>query len=174
MNNSDLVFGSIEHENFYTVANQVLITGNRLIRESGKTDKTGVQLVYTIHGAPVIGGLLWGYLSKTQASTTWKTAREKADRLLRHPTHLTSYRTRNPGKRYTLIDDVEVTHWGGAIRAHERIIAISGFPEKWDEACAFVIAIRMRWLSEKFVLKKIRSKRNPHLRPLLEAATWTE
>jgi hypothetical protein len=89
--------------------------------------------------------------------------------------YLTSYRSRNP-KATVLIDGEEVFHpcWGGAIRADQYLLSFSGFPEKWDEAVMFALAIKLGWINQETVFRLISAKRNPHLRPLLKACIWVE
>jgi hypothetical protein len=63
-------------------------------------------------------------------------SREKAQRLLKNPGHLSSWQTRNP----------EEDKYGGAIRViletgQEFIFSISGFPEVGDETVVLVSAI---------------------------------
>ncbi|MGB3072978.1 MAG: hypothetical protein WBB68_01830 [Candidatus Moraniibacteriota bacterium] len=64
----------------------------------------------------------------------------------------------------------------GAIRAGRYLLSFSGFrfPEKWNEAAMFVLAIKLGWISQETVFRRISAKRNPHLRPLLEACIWVE
>lgn len=159
---------------FLEVANKVLTEARDQLHSLGRTDKTGVYINWTFRLTPIVTWL-WGQMSQEKTRGTHFTVLDKVTNLTLHPDHLTSYRTRNPKARIKEHGRwVDRPRWGGAIRAAANIISISGFPEKWDEACAFVIAIKMGWLEQAFVLRRISSKRNPHLRPLLQACHWTE
>lgn len=92
---------------------------------------------------------------------------EKAGRLFRNPKHRTSYESRDMSADIRVPGD-KWGRWGGAIRAGNIILSLSGLPELWDEAVVWVVAIRMNLLNESEVLGWV-SDDNPHLRPLLTA-----
>ena len=158
------------------VAGKVLAKASEILVNTDRPDCTGGYLAWTdSNGIPFIAGLMWGSMPADKAVKRQETALEKATRLALHNLHRTSYRSRNP-KAVVIIDGVEVLRprWGGAIRAGADILSFSGFPEKWDEAAMFVLAIKLGWISRDDVFRHISPKRNPHLRPLLEACHWTE
>ncbi|MFA5048834.1 MAG: hypothetical protein WC516_07460 [Patescibacteria group bacterium] len=65
---------------------------------------------------------------------------EKARRLWEHKDeHDSSWESRNPAQ----------DKWGGAINAHDFILAFSGLPELLDEAISTIVAYQMGWLSWK-------------------------
>lgn len=161
---------------FLAAADQVLSKASKMLANVDRPDCTGGYLAWTdSNGVPFIAGLMWGSMPADKAVKRQETALEKATRLALHNLHRTSYRSRNP-KAVVIIDGVEVLRprWGGAIRAGADILSFSGFPEKWDEAAMFVLAIKLGWISRDDVFRHISPKRNPHLRPLLEACHWTE
>lgn len=146
-------------------AAKVLAQASDMLAKADRPDKTGGYLAWTdSNGTPFIAGLMWGIMPVDKAAKRQEYALEKATRLTLHNLHRTSYRSRNPKEE----------RWGGAIRAGEHILSFSGFPEKWDEAAMFVLAIKLGWISRDDVFRHISPKRNPHLRPLLEACHWTE
>ncbi len=146
-------------------AAKVLAQASDMLAKADRPDCTGGYLVWTdSNGTPYIAGLMWGFMPLEKAAKRQEVALEKARRLALHNLHRTSYRTRNPKEG----------RWGGGIRASEHILSFSGFPEKWDEAAMFVLAIKLGWIRRDDVFRHISPKRNPHLRPLLEACHWTE
>lgn len=158
-----------------SVADKVLSKALELIHAGGRTDKTGGFLAWYFNGSPILAGVLWGELEQSRTINTQRTAAYKIECLMDHPKHSTSYRTRNPLAK-VLVDGKMVLRprWGGAIRAGAHILSFSGLPELWDEAAMFVLAIKLGWVGHRYVLSHISAKRNPHLRPLLEACHWTE
>ncbi|MFZ1654860.1 MAG: hypothetical protein WBO92_02730 [Candidatus Moraniibacteriota bacterium] len=155
---------------------RVLTVAKELLDQRGRPDCTGGYFTWTFDdGAPIIAGLLWGFMPLDKALKRQEFALEKATRLALHHMHLTSYRSRNP-KATVVIDGEEVLRprWGGAIRAGKYLLSFSGFPEKWDEAAMFALAIKLGWINQETVFRRISAKRNPHLRPLLEACIWVE
>jgi hypothetical protein len=105
---------------------------------------------------------------------------EKIFRLLVNHRHSTSYQSRDPEAiiRGQAKDQKPWGKWGGAILCTHNnqryFLSFSGLPELWDEAMMFALAIKLGWIKKSSVLKKISPKRNPHLRPLLEACHWTD
>ncbi|QQR78406.1 MAG: hypothetical protein IPJ68_05000 [Candidatus Moraniibacteriota bacterium] len=157
-------------------ADQVLAKAREMVHAGGRPDCSGGYLAWTFaDGTPIIAGLMWGEMPLEKTAKRQEFALEKPTRLALYNLHLTSYRTRNP-KATIVIDGKEVPcpRFGGAIRAGKYLLSFSGFPEKWDEAAMFVLAIKLGWISRETVFRHISPKRNPHLRPLLEACNWTE
>lgn len=156
---------SVDALHVIETAARVLAKASEMLAKADRPDCTGGYLAWTdSNGIPFIAGLMWGYMPIEKAAKRQEFALEKAMRLALHNLHRTSYRSRNP----------KASRWGGAIRAGEHILSFSGFPEKWDEAAMFVLAIKLGWTSCDDVFWHIGPKRNPHLRPLLEACHWTE
>lgn len=141
---------------------------------SGRADDPnkcgGYLAVWTVYLSDTPGALLLlaalGYSPTEKAAKRMEVAMEKCQRLDSGDGkgHLASYESRNP----------EIGRWGGAVRGPQHIYGFSGLPELWDEAAMFVLAIRLYQLNEDDVLAQISEERNPYLRPLLEAAHWTE
>ncbi len=141
---------------------------------SGQADdpnkRGGYLAVWTVYLNNVPGGLRLlapvGYSPEDKWRKRMEVAEEKCQRLDSGDGkgHLTSYESRNP----------KIGRWGGGVRGPQHIYAFSGLPELWDEAAMFVLAIRLHQLRADDVLALISEERNPHLRPLLEAAHWTE
>lgn len=156
-------------------AQKVLSAASQMLVKAGRADCTGGYLAWTDSGGISIINIMWGWMPVGKAAKRQEFALEKATRLALHNLHRTSYRSRNP-KALAIVDGEEVLRprWGGAIRAGQNILSFSGFPEKWDEAAMFVLAIRLGWIGREDVFRHISPKRNPHLRPLLEACHWTD
>ena len=167
----------------------VLATLNKLLHEvvpglitsksKNPPDPLGGCLVLTTaDGAPIIAGLVSGVVPRTAVDRLMVVALEQANRLALHPFHLTSHSSRKP--RAEIFDfHGDLQPWGqrgGAIRTSQHILSYAGyeFPEKWSEAAMFVLAIKLGWISQETVFRRISAKRNPHLRPLLEACIWVE
>ena len=145
-------------------AAKVLAKASVMLADADRPDCTGGYLAWTdSNGIPFIAGLMWGSMPIGKAAKRREFALEKATRLALHNLHRTSYRSRNPKEE----------RWGGAIRAGLHILSFSGFPEKWDEAAMFVLAIKLGWINSDDVFRHISPKRNPHLRPLFQACHWT-
>lgn len=161
--------GMVSANNIGTVrlinaASKVLAKASDMLVAGGLPDKTGGYLAWTDSNGTLLSAFMWGFMPMDKAAKRQKFALEKTTRLALHNLHRTSYRSRNPKEEC----------WGGAIRAGEYILSFSGFPEKWDEAAMFVLAIKLSLLHRDDVFRHISPKRNPHLRPLLEACHWTE
>ena len=115
-----------------------------------------------------------GSVSVEKVSRLFTLATENALRLRdEYPEHRTSFESRDPRAQvFNVIDDIYRSwgKWGGAIRAGGYILSFSGLlDEWWDEALVSVLAIRYSLVEENELLNAISEKRNPHLRPLLEA-----
>ena len=157
-----------------SVAERVVSVAVDLIKKSGIDDKTGgIFYCQRLSSGRFLLMAGIGYNEPKQVPARMAVAQEKAYRVcllgdLRAFT--TSYDSRNP----------DLLRWGGAvgIGSHngrgDLILSFSGLPELWDEAAMLVTAVRSHVMSEDFVLAKISEERNPHLRPLLAAAHWTE
>jgi len=151
-------------------AAHVIMRAVDLLGQPGQPGKCGGYLaVWSIY-LPPPGRLellaAFGYQLQETLAKRMEVAMEKCRRLDNGDGqgHLTSYESRNP----------EIGRWGGAVRGLQHIYSFSGLPELWDEAAMFVLAIRLHELRESDVLAQISEERNPHLRPLLEVAHWTE
>lgn len=152
-------------------AERIIDAAISLSGNESNPDKCGGYLaVWTVYLNNVPGSLellaRLGYTPEEKLAKRMEGAMEKCQRLDSGDGqgHLTSYESRNP----------EIGRWGGAVRGPQHIYAFSGLPELWDEAAMFVLAIRLYQLDEDDVLALISEERNPHLRPLLEAAHWTK
>ena len=152
-------------------AERIIDAAISLSGNASNPDKCGGYLaVWTVYLNNVPGSLellaRLGYTPEEKLAKRMEVAMEKCQRLDSGDGqgHLTSYESRNP----------EIGRWGGAVRGPQHIYAFSGLPELWDEAAMFVLAIRLYQLDEDVVLAAISEERNPHLRPLLAAAHWTE
>lgn len=112
-----------------------------------------------------------GSIDPKKKAKYYALANEKVRRLEIHRGHLTSYQSRNPKASVVSITGPQPWgQWGGGIRTDNGYrIAFSGLPELWDEAVMFVAAIKLGWSDKTKTLRHISRKRNPHLRPLLEA-----
>jgi len=71
-----------------------------------------------------------GPVPKEKAKKYLALCQEKAKRLASHTDHLASSESRNS----------DVGQWGGAVRAGDVILSMSGLPEMGDEALMFVLA----------------------------------
>lgn len=158
----------------FSVAERVVDVAVVLIKESGIDDKTG-GIFYCLNWST--GKFLLmasiGYNDPKQMPARMAVAQEKAYRvfvLTGMTTFVTSYDSRNP----------DLGLWGGAVGIRGRndrsdlVLSFSGLPELWDEAAMLVTAVPSHEMSEDMVLAHISDERNPHLRPLLAAAHWTE
>jgi len=88
----------------------------------------------------------------------WAFSMEKAQRLLAHPNHDSSFESRNEAE----------LQYGGAVRAQTCIISLSGLPEKWDEAVTLVLACRTGVMDEKKAGLIAQANQNPHFKELLQ------
>ncbi len=154
-----------------TYAERIIMRAVDLLEQPGHPDKCGGYLaVWTVNLNDAPGHLLLlaalGYSPDEKRAKRMEVAMEKCQRLDSGDGvgHLTSYESRNP----------EISRWGGAVRGTQHIYGFSGLPELWDEAAMFVLAIRLQQLWSGAILAAVSEERNPHLRPLLEAAHWTE
>jgi hypothetical protein len=138
----------------------------------------GSLALTTADGAPIIAGEIFGVVPRTAVDRLTVVALEQATRLALHPFHLTSHSSRKP--RAEIFDfHGNLQPWGqrgGAIRTSQHILSYAGyeFSEKWNEAAMFTLAIKLGWINQETVFRRISAKRNPHLRPLLEACIWVE
>ncbi|OHB04587.1 MAG: hypothetical protein A2920_01445 [Candidatus Zambryskibacteria bacterium RIFCSPLOWO2_01_FULL_43_17] len=80
-------------------------------------------------------------------------ADEKAKRLSSHPTHVSSWQSR----------DKERKRYGGAIRAGALILSFSGLPEWVDEALMVAVAADMNRITEEEIARVTRISENPLL-----------
>lgn len=139
----------------------------------------GCLAMTTTDGGLIIAGELFGVVPRIEVDRLMAVALEQATRLALHPFSRTSYSSRKPSAE--IVDfQGNSQPWGqrgGAVRACLHILSYAGhkFPEKWNEAVVFVLAIKLGWIKPEKALSRISPKRNPHLRPLLEACnTWVE
>lgn len=160
----DESFHSVDLARIVEYADRIIATAVDFLLQAGKPDKRGGYLAVLEIGRGNLEMLVrLGHSPQDKVDGRIEVATEKCKRLHNLP-HLTSYESRNP----------EIGRWGGAVRGSELIFSFSGLPELWDEAAMFVLAICLGQLRKGEVLAQIDEERNPHLRPLLEAAHWTE
>ncbi len=158
-------FHSVRLGRLVDYAERILGLAIAHLRSAGQPpDKCGGYLAIVELGRGDLEMLVGlGYSSPEKVDKRMEFAIEKGKRLY-GLTDFTSYESRKP----------EIDRWGGAVRGRELIFSFSGLPELWDEAAMFVLAIRLGQLRETDVCDVISEERNPHLRPLLGLAHWTE
>lgn len=69
-----------------------------------------------------------------KAAKYFALSQEKAARLIVHPSHDSSWQSRNP----------DADQWGGAVVASSWIFSFSGFPEAFDEAVMLLLAQKLK------------------------------
>lgn len=129
--------------------------------------KTGAYFCFTdgMTGDPFFDPVSIGEVPREKAEIYLAFCQEKARRLASHPSHLASWESRNP----------DAGQWGGAVRAGDIILSISGLPEMGDEALMLIMAeiYAVIFMGGNSVMRAAAStvvsrSSNPYWEPLLQ------